>query len=379
MNSLTSPNGVFSVLGKPVILCFSHLRWNFVYQRPQHLMSLAARDYTVLFIEEPLIEDSEPYLNVAFVGSGVVIVRPILNHRCDPITEQRRLISDLLLMINATQVIHWLYTPMAMSFAADIPSDLIVYDCMDELSAFRFAPAELRAREAELLDRADVVFTGGSSLFAAKRLMHDNVHCFPSSVDKAHFGRARSHPTDPPLQAHIPQPRIGFFGVIDERMDMDLLAQSAADLPDAQFVMVGPVVKINQDDLPRAPNIHWLGGVSYDDLPAYLGNWQAGWMPFALNESTRFISPTKTPEFLAAGLPVTSTAVPDVVADWGKDSLVQIADSHTITAALRSSLSPPAHDWLQRVDARLASMSWGSTWGAMHALIAAKSRVEVLG
>jgi glycosyltransferase involved in cell wall biosynthesis len=378
MNSLSLPNGAFSVAGKPVILCFSHLRWNFVYQRPQHILSLAALDHTVFFIEEPLFEQADSYLHIEFGTAGVLVVRPVVDSRRDPDIEQRRLISAMVSVINAPWVIHWFYTPMAMAFAAEMPSDLVVYDCMDELSAFRFAPAELREREAELLNRADLVFTGGSSLFAAKRGMHDDVHCFPSSVDKAHFGKARARPVDPLRQSHIPHPRIGFFGVIDERMDLELVASAAADLPDVHFVMVGPVVKIDQNDLPKAPNIHWVGGIPYADLPAYLGNWQAGWMPFALNESTRFISPTKTPEFLAAGLAVTSTAVPDVVADWSSNCLVQIADGKSMSAALRSSLSPAAPDWLQRVDARLASMSWANTWGEMQALIAAKSRVGVL-
>ncbi|RYE50663.1 MAG: glycosyltransferase family 1 protein [Hyphomicrobiales bacterium] len=365
----------FAILDKPVLLCFSHLRWDFVYQRPQHLMSHAMRDYRVFYIEEPLIEPVQPHLRVVLDSSGVTVVTPVFDHHRDPLEEQRRLVSGFLAMLKPSRIVQWFYTPMALPIAESIASDLIIYDCMDELSAFRFAPAELRQREADLLARADLVFTGGASLFAAKRDLHDSAHCFPSSVDKAHFGKARQNPADPGDQAGLPNPRIGYFGVIDERMDLDLVAQVAADLADVQFVMVGPVVKIDQNDLPRASNIHWLGGRTYADLPAYLGNWQAGWMPFALNESTRFISPTKTPEFLAAGLPVTSTAVRDVVAGWGDEGLVRIADKGSMAAALRASLSAQPADWLEQVDRRLALMSWDQTWGEMHALMAAKLRV----
>ena len=193
-----------------------------------------------------------------------------------------------------------------------IDAAAVVYDCMDELSAFRFAPPELVAREAELMEAADVVFTGGWSIWEAKRARHDNIHAFPSSVDAAHFAQARGALADPPEQARLPRPRLGYYGVIDERLDLGLIAAVAAARPDWQIVMVGPVAKIAPEDLPKAPNLHWLGQKSYDELPAYLSGWDVALMPFALNEATRFISPTKTPEYLAAGRPVVSTPVRDV-------------------------------------------------------------------
>lgn len=377
MNNLNPKDGIFSRGSLPVLLCFSHLRWNFVYQRPQHLMSHAAKNFRVLYIEEPLFEPVTPNLRIQFDPSGVCIITPILNRECDHVNEQRRMIAELMVMLDAPQVLQWFYTPMALELAANIRADLVIYDCMDELTAFRFAPVELRDREKELLARADLVFTGGASLFAAKRLLHAEVLCYPSSVDREHFGQARNRPTDPLDQAALPHPRIGYFGVIDERMDLNLVARASSLMPDVQFVMVGPVVKIDPAHLPKAHNIHWLGSKSYADLPAYLGNWQAGWMPFALNEHTRFISPTKTPEFLAAGLPVTSTAVADVVADWGREDLVRIADPESMVAALQASLGPQEAKWRRRVDDRLSAMSWDETWRSMQAQIVAKLHLGV--
>lgn len=367
-----------SSLSDPVIVCFSHLRWNFVYQRPQHLMSHAARNFRVLFVEEPLIEDAAPHLRVVYDPSGVAILTPVFAHHCDPVAEQRQLISSFLSGVRPRRLIQWFYTPMALRFARGLKANLVVYDCMDELSAFRFAPAELRDLETELLQQADLVFTGGESLYAAKKSRHHDVHCYPSSVDTLHFARARRQPADPADQAALPYPRIGYFGVIDERMDLDLVARTAADLPDVQFVMLGPIVKIDPADLPRAANIHWLGGKSYGDLPAYLGNWQAGWMPFALNEHTRFISPTKTPEFLAAGLPVTSTAVADVVSGWARGGLVRIADARSMPQALRASLAGTDPEWARKVDRRLSDMSWEGTWRSMESQIMARLRMAVV-
>ena len=210
-----------------------------------------------------------------------------------------------------------------------------------------------------------LVLIGGTSLYAAKAELHADVTGFASGVDVAQSGQARTALPDPDDQAGIAGPRIGYFGVIDERMDLDLVALAAAQMPDVQFVMLGPVVKVDAATLPRAPNLHWLGRKDYAELPCYMANWQAAWMPFALNDATRYISPTKTPEFLAAGLPVTSTAVTDVVADWGAAGLVQIADAAGIADALRRSLGPVDDNWRTGVEARLASLSWDRTWAAM--------------
>jgi glycosyltransferase involved in cell wall biosynthesis len=241
---------------------------------------------------------------------------------------------------------------------------------MDELSAFRGAPPGLLRLEQALLDRADLVFTGGRSLYEAKRDRHPRVFCFPSSIDAAHFGQARAPRPDPADQAGIPRPRVGFFGVVDERMDLDLVRALAEQRPDWRFVMIGPVVKIDPSSLPQRSNIHWLGGKSYNELPHYLSGWDVGFMNFALNEATKFISPTKTPEFLAAGVPVVSTPITDVVRPYGEKGLVEIAKSaEEMIAKIKTVLARPKEPWLAKVDRHLAAGSWDKTWGSMHRLM----------
>lgn len=357
------------------IVCFSHLRWDFVHQRPQHLMNAAAATHRVLFVEEPVFGQGPAHFQMRVARSGVTVLTPVVSEETDLVAQQRLLVEGLQRSLGAVPIIHWYYTPMALRFTRTLDCDLCIYDCMDELSAFRFAPTELRALEAELLARADLVFAGGQSLFASKRRSHGDVHCFPSSVDVAHFGRARAPHTDPVDQAAIPLPRIGYAGVIDERIDLTLIAAAAQALPAVQFVMLGPIAKIDPADLPRGANLHWLGQKSYEVLPAYMSNWQAAWMPFALNDATRFISPTKTPEYLAAGLRVTATAVADVVQAYGRQGLVAIADASDIADKLQASLRPAEPDWLRSVDRCLSLMSWAGTWSAMQSLVTARLRV----
>jgi UDP-galactopyranose mutase len=264
----------------------------------------------------------------------------------------------------------WYYTPMAMPFTRHLTPLATVYDCMDELSAFAGAPPALRAREVDLLARADLVFTGGQSLYESKRGCHPSVHAFPSSVDVAHFARARAPQADPPDQATLPHPRIGFFGVIDERMDCELVHGIASARPDWQLVFLGPIVKISPDALPHAPNIHYLGPKAYDDLPSYLAGWDVAILPFARNEATRFISPTKTPEYLAAGCAVVSTSIRDVVRPYGQQGLARIADTvPAFVSAIDESLREDAAARRAKADAFLSQMSWDRTWAQMCRLL----------
>ena len=252
---------------------------------------------------------------------------------------------------------------MALEFSGHLRPVATVYDCMDELSAFAGAPTGLRAKERALLSLADVVLTGGRSLYEAKRTLHDNVHECPSSVDVAHFALARTSMPEPADQQRIPRPRIGFFGVLDERLDRQLLGEIAQRSPEWHFVIVGPVVKIDPRHLPSFPNIHYLGPKSYKDLPNYIAGWDVAMLPFARNEATRFISPTKTPEYLAAGRPVVSTSIADVVVPYGRDGLARIADTPDIfTEAIRAALCEPTSRWLPRADAFLSGNSWDATW-----------------
>ncbi|MER8710080.1 glycosyltransferase [Mesorhizobium sp. M1088] len=356
-----------------ILLCFSHLRWNFVCQRPQHILTLASKQQQLIYFEEPIFEERRhPSMRVHNITPTIRIATPLIPvgtsaTRADAI--QRRFVDQILASTPHDRLTTWYYTPMALRFSDHLACDVCVYDCMDELSAFKDAPAELTQLEKALLQRADVVFTGGQSLFEAKRSLHRAIFPFPSSIDVTHFHQARAPGEDPLDQADIPHPRVGYFGVIDERLDLELIAQAAAAMPDVHFVMLGPVVKIDQASLPPAGNLHWLGGKSYADLPSYLRHWSAGWMPFALNEATRYISPTKTPEFLAAGLPVVSTAIVDVVRTYGAEGLVEIVDAEDIEAKLRSILARPRDSLVTKADAYLADMSWEKTWNAMSAHI----------
>jgi glycosyltransferase involved in cell wall biosynthesis len=360
----------------PLLVCFSHLRWDFVWQRPQHLLSRAAKQYRVLVIEEPMYEDGiGPSMDISRRPGPVTIAVPKLPtglSKTDAILAQRALIAKLIGRESRDPRVFWYYTPMAMAFSSQLECDLCVYDNMDELSAFNGASPELLDLEADLFARADVVFTGGMSLYEAKRSRHHNVHGFPSSIEFDHFVQARRFDgPDPQDQAGIPHPRLGFFGVVDERMDVGLVGQVAALRPDWHFVMLGPVVKIDPAVLPRRDNIHWLGSKAYKDLPRYLATWDVGFMPFALNEATRYISPTKTPEFLAAGVPVVSTAITDVVRPYGDKGLVEIArTAEEVALKAEALLSRPKEPWLGRVDRHLAAGSWDKTWGSMQKLMA---------
>ncbi|QIB52112.1 glycosyltransferase family 1 protein [Pseudomonas sp. OIL-1] len=356
----------------PTLLVMSHLRWNFVYQRPQHLMCRFAHDFNVLFFEEPMVtDDIQAWLEVRPEEKGVQVLVPHLPRGCTETVVQRLqrdLLEDYLSRLGVEEPVLWFYTPMALNITDGLRPRLTIYDCMDELSAFRGAPLEMIQREQELLRRADLVFTGGYSLWEAKRDFHSNVHAFPSSVDIAHFSSARHIQTEPFDQADIPRPRLGFYGVIDERLDIDLVEKIADLRPEWHIVLVGPVVKIDPASLPQRSNLHYLGAKTYDELPEYLAGWDVAIMPFALNESTRFISPTKTPEFLAGGCPVVSTPIKDVVRTYGDTEVVYIADSpdrfvESVQKALVIASDP--EKLCDAADAVLGDMSWDHTWELM--------------
>jgi glycosyltransferase involved in cell wall biosynthesis len=371
-------------LERPTLICFSHLRWNFVFQRPQHLMCRFAREMDVIFWEEPvdIAARETAYLQVRPVDACANL-RIVVPHLPEGMPEDAReaalkRLLDVHVALVRGPLVAWYYTPMMLPFSRHLDTDATVYDAMDELSKFRFAPPRLLDLEAELLKKADIVFTGGSSLYEAKKDRHDNIHCFPSSVDRVHFLKARARQFEPGDQEDLPHPRLGFYGVLDERFDTDLLLKAAKMRPDWSFVMVGPVVKIAPEDLPRRPNIHYLGAKTYGELPAYLSGWDVALMPFAMNESTEFISPTKTPEYLAGGRPVVSTPVKDVVRHYGHLQGVQIAAGpESFVAACEKALKlsgNPESGWLAEADLILSATSWDTTQARMAGLVA-----ELLG
>jgi len=362
------------------VVCVSHLRWDFVFQRPQHLLSRATRDGSVLYVEEPTSVTGPARIDIRKDLTGVLVAVPRLP---DTLSEQvrnevlQRLIEDAIRLHIKGAYTLWYYTPMALPFTTRLRPAMVVFDCMDELSAFAGAPAELRRLEAQLFAKADVVFTGGESLYEAKRSRHPRVHLLPSSVDVAHFAQARMLPPDPRDQALIPTPRIGYFGVIDERLDYALLAGVAAARPEWHFVLVGPTAKVDVRTLPVGPNLHYLGPKAYAELPTYISGWDVAMLPFAHNDATRFISPTKTPEYLAAGKPVVSTSIRDVVRPYGHLGLAHIADGvDAFVLAIDAARRDDPATRRQAADAFLGRISWDATWQRMRQAIAAARDLE---
>jgi UDP-galactopyranose mutase len=352
------------------LVCFSHLRWDFVYQRPQHLLSRFAAHCRVFYVEEPVFISHKSHLVHSRGNSGVDVVVPHISDTDDVTVAMQLLIDDFFSKQQIQFYALWFYTPMHLPWTRHLKPLAIVYDCMDELSGFKGAPPEMKEREIELLRWADVVFTGGHSLYEAKRGQHHSIYPFPSSIDAPHFARARTITTEPDDQASIPGVRLGFFGVIDERMDLDLIAGVAAMRPEWHMVLIGPLAKIDPASLPQLPNIHYLGMKTYDELPSYIAGWDVAMLPFARNDSTRFISPTKTPEYLAAGLPVVSTSIRDVVCPYGNAGVVHIADTpEAFVAATEKALAEDPGQRLKRVDALLSQTSWSRTWGRMAELL----------
>jgi glycosyltransferase involved in cell wall biosynthesis len=362
------------------LVVFSHLRWNFVYQRPQHLLSRLALRWRVIFIEEPVLNSSHNQLEHVEPADGVEVWRPHVTgdqpgFHDDHLPALQRMVANAMVERSVTDYWIWFYTPMALPLATGLSPRGVVYDCMDELAAFKHAPRQLIQRENALFKLADLVFTGGRSIYNAKKGRHPDVHCFPSSVDAQHFSAVRG---EHPLQAGLPRPRLGYCGVIDERVDMALIDGVAQARPDWQIMMVGPTAKIDAAALPRHGNIHWLGQQSYQDLPCFISGWDVCLMPFALNDATRFISPTKMLEYMACGRPSVSTPIRDVVEPYGH--VVSIADSAQAYVEACESILARSIDEQRRHAEELATAisktSWDRTAQAMAELIERADRAR---
>ena len=356
------------------IVVFCHLRWDFVFQRPQQLLTRLAEYYNIILIEEPIHHAGAPVLKKTVVAPNVTVCQPFTPVDAPGFhDDQIPLLQPLLagLVPEGEAPIVWFYTPMAMPLLQGMHPSLVVYDCMDELSAFKNPPKQLLQRETALLARADVVFTGGPSLYEAKRERHANAYCFPSSVDAIHFGKARDPAISHPAQAQLARPRLGFFGVIDERFDIDLLAAVAAARPHWELIMVGPVVKIDPATLPRHANIHYMGQQPYEALPQFLAGWDVCLMPFAMNESTKFISPTKVLEYMAAELPIVSTPVNDVKVPYGHVVAIA-ATAEEFIAACDAALAMTPEQTARMVQQErdiVANTSWDRTAKAMQEIL----------
>ena len=374
--------------GRHSLIVHSHLRWDFVWQRPQQILSRLGRNRSVLYVEEPVFADGagDGSLDVTRPTPGVYRVVPLLlsdlRKSYDAAAMHvRTLLTDLIgesgmLAGKFDDAVQWFYTPMpAPIMVGSLGECAIVYDCMDELSQFRFAPADLGARERQLMASADVVFTGGRRLYEAKARHHENVHFFGCGVDSDHFGLARHPETAVPADvAGLPKPVFGYFGVVDERLDYDLIARLADAFPTGSVVFVGPLAKVDPLELPRRSNIHWLGQRPYDALPQYVKGFDVCLMPFALTEATEFINPTKTLEYMAAGKPIVSTAVADVVRNFAP--IVRVAES--VDAFVRQSedaLAPDPDRTAQGIALAHAS-SWESIVASMDRLVTSAVRAR---
>jgi UDP-galactopyranose mutase len=361
------------------VVVFCHLRWDFVYQRPQQLLTRLAQYYKVLFVEEPIYDAAPASMRSYSPAPNLTVLQPHTPVQAGGFhDDQLPVLQTLLasLVPDGEDPIVWFYTPMALPLLAGLHPSLVVYDCMDELSAFKNPPKQLLQREAGLLNVADLVFTGGPSLYEAKRTRHGNAHCFASSVDAIHFEQALDRSNGHPLQQDIARPRLGFYGVIDERFDAELIAAMADARPHWQIVLVGPVVKIDPATLPQRPNIHYLGQQSYQALPQFLAGWDVCLLPFALNESTRYISPTKVLEYMAAALPIVSTAITDVEQPYG--GIVGIGHDHDEFIALCDAAlaQTPQQNAAMATAMRavIAATSWDATADSMRALIDGAAR-----
>lgn len=333
-------------------------------------MTRFGREGKVYFIEEPVWTDIEvSEVRTSPRDGNIEVCVPTIRHGDDvsPDDLVRQFVAKLPPVAEKEPYIVWFYTPMMLPLASDLQPAVVIYDCMDELANFKNPPEGLMDREKELFQAADIVFTGGRSLYEAKRLQHPEVHAFPSSIDTSHFSKARDLRGD---GSSSERPKAGFIGVIDERFDPELLEGVAVARPQYDFVIVGPVVKIDPEVLPKQDNIEYAGQKSYDELPQIMADWDVAIMPFAINDATRFISPTKTPEYLAAGLPVVSTPITDVVTPYGDEKLVYIASTADEFAdALDQALEADRADLLRRADEFLSVRSWDKTFGEMRELI----------
>ena len=364
------------------IVVFSHLRWGFVWQRPQQFLSRFARKHPILFVEEPMFdaaEGMEPRVQMHAVMPNVTVacvhVPQSMSRSRQMPSLLRRLTQEAIGRINENsgafdQPLLWYYSPMDSAWSLGyIENRGVVYDCMDELSQFTGAPKRLTAHETRLMEHADIVFTGGYKLGDKKRKQHSNVHVFGCGVEFDHFNKAQDPTTViPPEIASMSRPILGWIGVVDERVDYDLLGKMARLRPDWSFVMVGPVVKVDQNLLPRAPNLFWMGGRDHKQAPNYCAAFDICMMCFALNPSTEFINPTKALEYMATGRPIISTRVRDVVQQWS-DVVYLANDAEEFVSQAEKALGDARGQRVQRGLELAQQNSWDARVNKMRGLI----------
>lgn len=386
-----------SAASPPPLLVHSHLRWDFVWQRPQQMLARLAARAPVYFVEEPVaVAEARAHLVVTTPTPGVTRILPVLprgatSSGATSSDHDLHLVAELLCQLfgpdgalagGARGATQWFYSPMSAPvmlgrLAEHLRTGAVVYDCMDELRNFRYAPPDLGRREQQLLRRADLVLAGGHRLWQARARVHANAHFIGCGVDVAHFaaGREVARPTD---LGPVDRPVMGYYGVIDERLDYELIDQLARAHPEATVAMVGPVVKVDPDALPAAENLRWLGARAYAELPAYSAAFAVCLMPFALNAATAYINPTKALEYMAAGRPVVSTAVPDVLHHFRPVARVGHTRTEFVAEAGRA-LRDPRPDLLAMGRQWAEANTWEAIVARVERLLAAVERAGAQG
>ncbi|RYD58215.1 MAG: glycosyltransferase family 1 protein [Sphingobacteriales bacterium] len=338
------------------IICFSPIRWNQKDQRPQQIMRRLSQYSMVHFIEEPVYDATEAYLSHTVVAEHIHVFTPhlpggISEEKCQ--TLQRALLDQFMRDCNFADYTFWYATPVAFAYSKHYCPSVIVYDCLEDIWSLKLPAEKLHDLEQQLLDRADLVFTSSHTQYWNKKDRNNNVHLLPATIDRAHFDCARGKVSEAEEQEHIPYPRLGYMGIVDDRLDTQLLADIADTRPDWHIVLVGPTAKMNAAQLPQRANIHYLGNKPYADLPSYLTGWTAAIMP--IQEKSHMTSGLsfKTAECLAAGLPVIATPVKAIAAQYEKENLVMKANSAAeFVAATEAILFDGAADrsWMERVN-----------------------------
>jgi hypothetical protein len=368
----------------PVLMVFSHMAWNPGQGRTPQLMAALAGRWQILFVEAPRHAAGAARLESRAIRAGLTVLTlttpaPAAGFHDDAqafgVTLLREELAGRRLKID----IAWLDTPMAWPLAQALGIACLAYDCLEGPPAsLQFDAALLHQRESALMRTAALMVAAGPSLFNAHRHRHANLHCVCSAVHAEHFSPASLELTSARarrghvLQSSLARPRLGYFGSIDERLDLDLLAALADRQPGWAFVMVGSVAGIAAERLPQRRNIHWLGEQDDALLPYLLAGWDLALMPYVVSEATRFLMPSQTLEYMAGYQPIVSTPVRDVQALYAPAVTIAAPQAEAFSSACEEVLAESARARSARlIDmARIvARHAWANTADFVHGLL----------
>jgi glycosyltransferase involved in cell wall biosynthesis len=354
------------------LIVLSHVRWTDAWQRPHHVVSRLARERRTWFVEGPSPGGHQPPRLVTLADGDVTRawLEPPPTGEGDgdaagpeTVETYRRLLPGLVGPADGDRVV-WLCTPLALDIAGALDPTVLVYDvAIDELLSLRGVPQGVALAQKEALARADVVFTASPSLHRSViEQGRPDAHLAPGGVDPAHFAAARRPRTD------RGRPVAGYVGPIDERIDVALVAALATALADWEIRIVGPVGGIDPAALPRAANITYPGPVPYAALPEVMADLDVAVMPLAVGAAPRSTNPTTALEHLAAGLPVVTTPVPDVVTQFG--TIVDVADdAGAFALACVRALGQSRRRHRNRVAQLLRRHDWDAVTAGMAAVV----------